>query len=286
MRICSRHARATILCISVCWSIPTVTLGQNVAGWALESAPNFLELVTVDQSTNGSLLRFTLRNTSKNPIIDLRIAVPSGNMTGLDAFTTGVGTVEPEETVSVTFGNKDFFVGNHMEQSLKVEAIVHADGSRQGSQKTLDLIEDEMLGAALETKRDSDILAASPDPSAAGLDAVLDKVGRSIPSTGNDAVRSVRDISLPNIPQSYIDTRVSRQGSGLVVGIERARQMVLLDINRAKSPDFSYSPSSKRQAQAKEAQHHATSDLTQKYRSLSETQVRYIEAFKGVFHAN
>jgi hypothetical protein len=213
MRICSRRVRATILCISLCWSMSAVTSGQVVAGWALESAPNSLELITVDQSTNGSLLKLTFRNTSKKRIIDLRIAAPSGNVTGLDAFTTGVGTVEPGEKVSVTFGKHDFSVGNHMEQSLKVEAIVYADGSHQGSPKTLDLIEDEMLGVALENKRDSDILATSPDPSAAGLDAVLDKIGRSIPSTSDDAVRSVRGISLPNIPQSYIDNRVSRHGS-------------------------------------------------------------------------
>jgi hypothetical protein len=74
---------------------------------------------------------------------------------------------------------------------------------------------------------------------------------------------------------------------GLAVGIERARQIVLLDINRTKSPNFSYSPSSKRQAQVKEAQEHITSDLPQKYRSLSEKQqTQYMGAFKGVSNAN
>lgn len=262
-----------------CCAFSCVAVGQNLADWTLNAPANSLQLVDVKPFTVDTL-EFTFRNISGKTILEMRVSAPNGNMTGVDGFTTGKGTVPPGSTTTATFGQSAFTSEGSVNRSLVIEAVVYTDGTRVGSTNTLALIEGEMLGAALETKRIATILTASPDPSADGFDAVLGKI-RSIPILTNEqAASSVRGITLPGVPQSYIDSHVNRHAGDLSVGIDSARQIALLDINNTRSlasgplPRFQAAQDAVQAARVQ-----GVSDLAKKYRSLGMLHAQLLSAF-------
>ncbi|HUD76053.1 MAG TPA: hypothetical protein VMQ76_13355 [Terracidiphilus sp.] len=283
MRNHRQHLRAAVIGLMVCCGMPSIAF----ADWTIDSPPNSVQLVGVDQVAGG-VLRFTLKNVSDKPIVYLDANAPDGNETGIDAFVVGQGEIEPGATRSVTFGWRDFpaAIQNHsIPTFIRIVAIVYADGSRVGSKQRLDEIEDEMLGAALEIKRDSDILAARPDVSSAGFNAVVENIGRQLPSTDEEAAASVRGEELSGISQSYIEAHLNRRSGHLRIGIDRARGSVLSDINLVKS-NASVPMGPQGEALVKQAQLHALSDLAQEYRVLSEKQVQCIKGYIETLDAN
>jgi hypothetical protein len=252
----------------------------------MEAPPNSLQLVKIEPFVAGGL-SFTFQNVSKKTILEFRIAAPNGHSTGVDGFTLGVGTVASGATMSAIFSEGDFSSGNLVDQNLRVEAIIYTDGSCAGSEKTLDFIEDEMLGAALETRRDSQILAASPDASVAGFDAVVADIDKALPSTNAEIAEAMRGIALTGVPQSYIDKRMRLQPGILGSGISTARQMLLIEIKNKK--EFASKPLTRshvQQDRVKRAQSQGLSDLAQKYKTLSDAQAQYIRDFRGTTYAN
>jgi hypothetical protein len=283
MRNYYQHLRTAVFGIILCSGLSSIAF----ADWTIDSPPNSVQLVAVDQVASG-VLRFTLKNVSDKPIVFLDASAPDGNETGIDAFVVEQGEIEPGATGSVTFGWRDFPATNQnhsIPTFIRIVAIVYADGSRVGSKQRLDEIADEMLGEALEIKRDSDILAASPDASSAGFDAVVENIGKQLPSSDEDAAALVRVEELSGIPRSYIEAHLNRPSGHLRIGIDRARGSVLSDINLVKS-NASVPMGPQAEALMKQAQLHALSDLAQRYRVLSEKQVQCIKGYIESLYAN
>jgi hypothetical protein len=268
--------------IFVCCGFFSPAVGQNVADWSLQAPTQSVRLISVgrNQPVLG-MVCFTLENVSSEPILELLVAVSNGRgdqqMTGIDRFSSGARAIKPGEKIRATFAESIFDPPTAMTKELRIAAIVYADGSRFGSKDTLDKIEDQMLGAALEIKRDFDILASSPDQTAGGLDGVAEQIGMTLPTTDQEAAESVNEIQLPGVPQSYIDTRLKRQDGGILAGVRTARQFLLGEIHNKKT-QANFQTGSLPSA-AQETQAGAVLDLSQKYQAVSEEQSRWIAAF-------
>jgi hypothetical protein len=278
--------RAAILSIVFCSGLPLLAQVPDVSDWKVATPPNAVQLATVERVMDN-VVKLSFKNTTEKTVVEFRVYRPDGKGpnetgTGLDAFTSGTGTIAPGATMPVTFGEKDSS-GNQASHSLRIAAIVYSDGSSVGEKRALDEIVDEMVGAALEIKRDADLLAASPDPSLAGIDAAAEKIGRTIPSSDAEAVDSVRGIELNGIPQSVVDARVSRHSSGFLVGVNRARQMFLLDLNLAKSNAEATPEKSSQEFQdrMKQLQSHVLADLAGKWAATSQSQTQTLQVLLG-----
>jgi hypothetical protein len=262
---------ATVLGTIVCIAGPLSAWPQSVPGWKVDSPPNSVQLVKVDPplSTGQS---FTFKNVSSSAIIEFFITAPNGTIKGVDAFSAGRNAVEPDAMAAVTFNTSDFLVEAKINRSLRVVAVIFANGKRLGSRQTLESIEDQMLGAALEIKRDSDLLADRPD---AAFDEIANRIGLPNPPSDEDAAASVRGVSLPGIPQAYIDLHVNRHSYALRVGVGRARQILLSDLNQAKL-------NTQAQVDSRQIQASALSDFALKCKAASDAQVKWIGAYKAV----
>jgi hypothetical protein len=206
---------------------------QCVGSWVLHGPPHGINLVQVTPSAGG--IHFELDNISSKAIIEFLVAAPDGNKTGLDAFMSPSSAVPPGGRLKVNFGVADFAHGACPDETLQVEGVVFSDGSHVGTADTLRMLEDRMLGEALETKRDIDLLAGNPDQTAAGLDSALDQISRTPPSTPAGAANTERGIALAGVPPAYIRAHINAQSSGLLVGVSVARQNILLDLNNGRS---------------------------------------------------
>lgn len=277
------RALSIILCCGSC----SVASSQNVGAWTITSPGNSIQLVGVD-SVTSTTLRFTLRNVTLKEIIYFVAVAPNGNMTGIDGFSIGKAAILPGATGSVVFGLRDFSHNNiPMISKVSITAIVYADGTREGEKLQLDEIEDEMLGAALETRRDADILAASQD--SAGLNRtndVVTKIGHGVPSSGRDAVAMESGVVLPGVSQDYVTSRLTRHSSGFQIGVSRAKDMILRDVGKALTVSAATSTGSGRSySTADNGQISSPSELASKYKILSDKQAQYIALLSGATNA-
>lgn len=199
-------------------------------------------------------------------------------MTGHDAFTNGKGAIAPGAASFVEFGTRELSYADEGPKVLYVAAIVYADGSEAGSPKTLALVENEMLGAALETKRISGLLLNSPDPGMAGFDNVLSEIGSKAPQTDNEAAESLKGMASPGVSQGYIDEHLTNPSPGLMSGLNRARFAISSEINNVKTNDArEMGGAKKQQLHALQNRPHALSDLAKQYSSLSDWQTQCIK---------
>lgn len=263
----------------LCLAMPAIVFPQSTDGWSLEAPPGSVQLTSVEQGMMANVVRFTFTNVSGKTILALLIDTRHGNMTGLEGFTNWKQTVAPGATAFVNFSTPQLSYAEEGPKKLYVAAIVYTNGSGSGSPKTLHMVEDEMLGTALETKRISGILLNSPDPTIAGFDNVLTQIGSNLPKTDYDAVQSLKGIALPGVSQEYIDEHLAHPEFGLKTGINRAREGILMDIKNLTDFDArEIKGNTAAQRRALESRPHALSDFAKKYSSLSDLQARYIEA--------
>jgi hypothetical protein len=206
----------------VCLGISSVSFGQDAGNWTLAAPPNSVELVSLDQPTGSGTLRFTFRNVSGKTIIQFRVDDLHGNMNGLDAFSNGMGAISPGATFFITFDTRQLTEQNQTSGKLHVAAVFYADGTAVGEGRALASVENEMLGVALETKRNSDLLAGSSDSSLAGLDGIAEHVNNQSVRSDKEAAESLRGITLPGISQAYIHQHLSPPRFALRVGMNRA----------------------------------------------------------------
>jgi hypothetical protein len=185
----------------------------------------------------------------------------------------------PGETFSM-FLDASGFASDGQQNSLRVNAVVYADGSRFGEKAILASVASRMFGVALETKRISDLLSNGPDDSAAGLDSVLPQIGTAPPSSPAEAAEALKGESLPGISPSVIDTYLSSPAQGILEGVVSARDDALHEINEKKAIAASPLTGGKKMQQAVlEARLHGRSDLAQKYQALNQSQISYLISF-------
>jgi len=273
------HFSKAIIVFSFSSIMPAIILAQDTGGWVIEAPASSVQLTSVGQGMTADLVKFTFTNISGKTIIEFRVDTGHGNMTGLDAFTDGQGAVAPGATTSVVFDTRALSFADTGAKKLYVVAIVYSDGSRAGSAQVVALVENEMLGAALETKRISDLLLTNPDPSIAGFDNVQPRIGSKSPQADNDAAASLKGIALPGVSQTYIDEHLANPSPGLMGGLRRARFAISTEINNVKTADAREMVGTKKeQLHALQNRPHALSDLAQQYSSLSDWQARCIKA--------
>ncbi len=285
MRSYYHHFRNLLLCVFVCAAIPAISFSQGTSDWTLEAPPDSVELISVQPGMAADWLNFTFKNVSGKTIIEFRVDDLHSTMIGLDGFMVGEG-MSPGASFSLTFGTRELSLENQSARKLRVAAIFYGDGSRAGSEKTLAQVEDEMLGAALETKRDFDLLQASPDRGISGLDQVAAQVGSQLPRTKKEAADALRGIALPGVSQAYTSKRLDLASGSLVVGVSNARQKLLLHISEMKRTEAAVAakrPSVARTRALQQGQH-ALSDLATRYSSLVEFQAGYIKALEEKSH--
>ena len=265
--------------VVVGFAVSSAAMAQNVADWTVQAPPSTVQLVGVKAVSAGGL-RFNFKNVLKKTIVEFKVASPefNGSSTerGVDAFTTGIGEVKPGGTMSVNFDEKDFSSGNQTDRTLRVEAVVYTDGSYVGSKKELDSIEDEMLGAALETERVANLLATSREIIFGPNSYPEEKVGKPLASPTVEEAAAVRGIVLPGISQSYIDARINRPASRVAFGVNLARASLLADMENKKKQVTM--PSTVPQMRDDSPGDPAT-ELAQKYSTLAKKQVHIISGF-------
>jgi len=277
---------AVIFGAALCLGLPSTSMGQNLADWKVDAPPDTVQLVSVKPTEPATLesVTFTFKNISSKTILAFSVFLLDENGTdiggtGLRSFYKENKPIDPGAPLIAIFSKRNLPSGNQSVHGLRFEAIVYTDGTQVGSRLWLEEIENEILGAALETKRDADFLATSTDPSVAGLDAVLVKVG-TFPETGKEAAIELRGIELPGIPSAFIDARLKNPEYGLVQGIRGVRSTLLREIARKKAiAKLSQADSKVPQSLIDQAQSYGLSDIANEYRIQSETLTEYAHAF-------
>lgn len=268
-----------LFCTALCMGIPLICLCQNT-GWTLDAPANSVELISVGQGMQLGLLKFTFKNVSGKTIIWLDVGNLHGGQVGLDAFMTGGtwGAVAPGATTSLNFSSQDFSAGGQITKEVRLNAIFYGDGSGYGFGSWKANVEDEMLGEALEMKRDSGPLSASPDPSISGFDNVVAQIHSGSLNTPAEAAQSLGGVALPGIPQALINEHLAHPSFWFASGAHGARGRILSEIANVKSNDARWMAGSEAAQQlALERRPHALSDLGQKVSSWSEWQVQYLK---------
>ena len=279
-----RHSY-NLFSLFVCFGLLYPALSQNVPGWTLDAPADSVQLISAEPDPMFTgVLKFTFKNVSGKTIINFLVDNLHGDATGFDGFVGDLGSVGPGQTTAAHFGARDF--EEQSAKKLRVVAIVYADGSRGGAPDWLERVENQMLGAALETRRIADILAASPDPSLAGFDRVAPQIDISVPPGDSDAVDGIHGIALPGVSVDEINRHLIHSVRGISSGIHRARQRALGEIKNIRENDARAMSRNIPAAQeyALQKRPHALSDMAKKYASLSEAQSRYIHAlweFRG-----
>ncbi|MGH9400617.1 MAG: hypothetical protein ACRD2P_00750 [Terriglobia bacterium] len=267
-----------LFCAALCLGMPFICLCQNTAGWTLDAPANSVTLISVTQGMALGSLKFTFENVSGKTIVVLVVGDLHGSQVGIDGFVGGVAAVASGATTSLGFSSQDFSVGGQITKELRVDAIFYGDGSGYGFGPWKANVEDEMLGEALETKRDAGLLSASPDPSISGFDSVVAQIHSQPLSTSAEAAQSLRGVTLPGIPQALISEHLASQSVSIEIGAHRARGLIPSEIADVKSNDARWMAGSEAAQQlALERRPHALSDLAQKVSSWSEWQVQYLE---------
>ena len=296
----SRYYLCTILiALVMSFGITPLASGQSTRDFTVLLPEHVVDLVQVEQTPSNNL-QFTIKNASNKTILELCISAQRGSkfeeMVCMHGFGGGGTLPEPGATMSFIFDAKEFVsdgqLGEPLQKSLRVYAVVYTDGSHIGSKNILDKIEDHMIGVALETKRISDILAACPDDSANGLDSVLPQIGTSPSSTTNaDAADrlagKLQGQSLPGIDQSYIDSHLNLHTTDFLDGVALARDRALAEIDSLKAT-AALSPGGGivMSKIVSTARLHGRADLARKYQLLSQSQITYLAAFKGERNAH
>jgi hypothetical protein len=275
--------RTVLLVLATSVGAISLASGQSTSDFAISSPEPVVQLIKVEHlpGTSGSL-HFTFSNISNKTILEICISAPNGlEMVCQSGFANGAKPTGPGDTLSFSM-DPDGFAPDGQQNSLHVNAIVYTDGSHMGEQRILAKEEDRMFGLALETKRISDLLSNCADGSVAGLDSVLPRIGANQP-TKVEAAEAVRGESLPGISRSVIDIHLSRlHMQGLFEGVAELREVALRDINEKKAMAASPLTGGKKMQQAVlDARSHGLSDLAQKYRLLSQTQIGYLSSFLG-----
>lgn len=231
MSSCFRCQARKVLVFVLFLELPTVVLSQGAPKWRVEAPPNSVELIeSVQREMYGVPgMCFTIKNTSQKTIASLVLVAPAGWWWGGGFFPMDIG---PGSTQQVYFYVSDFFDydGKLISRSFRVGAIIYSDGSTQGTQPELTIVEDQMLGVALEFKRVDDLLAARVDDSENSLRDVVAKIG-SLPPVPRQSLEestplnsSVRAVTLPGVRQSFIEAHLNRFSGE---GIRHARASIL-----------------------------------------------------------
>ena len=267
--------------------MPAVVFGQSTDGWELEAPSGSVQLISVGQSVMANFANFSFKNISGKAILEFWIDTGHGSMNGIDAFTIGRGGIAPDASFGADFDTRSLSFVDNNTKKLHVAAIVFADGSEVGSLKAIGMLENEMLGVALETQRISNLLLARPDASFSGYDNVLESISSKLPQTDYEAAEALKGMALPGISQAYVNERLARPEPGLMVGVIRARQFILTEINKVKLADAREMAGTRdQQLGALKSRAHALSDLAQKYSARSDLQARYIKAISRASNAS
>lgn len=300
--------------IALCCSMPSLARCQNLTDWKVDAPPNSVQLVSVEPvgDVEDNFLKFTFKNVSGKSIIELRVLGPDGAGEGRDWFDNDGAALQPEASFSLDFSKHDRNNANNEPRALRIDAVVYSDGTRAGKKKELDDLEGEMIGGALERKRDTSILTASPDPSIAGFDVVAEEIAKPLPSAqidptaeaASDAPRrvvlhgipqtytlssakeladSLRGIALDGVPQSYIDRYLDHPDPGFYGGVLSTRSYVLVRIEVVKSNTAITAdlPQDYREYR-KKLQSHALADLAQKFSAVCEKQAHFYRTYLGI----
>jgi hypothetical protein len=186
---------------------------QSKNNFAVLSPERVVQLVAVErtpqaakQTLPASGLLFTFRNVSNKQILEICISPhPAGfELDCLSGFANGAKLTDPGDTFSMTFEAGDF-PKDVQQQKLIVNAILYGDGSHIGQNALLAKLASRMVGAALETKRISDLLFQTSDDTVAGLDSVLQKIGTDPTSSRTETITALKGESLPGISPLIIN---------------------------------------------------------------------------------
>jgi len=266
-----------LILMVACLGLPIVLFSQNTSNWKLVTPPNSVQLVGVATQPNKTV-GIVVKNISGEPIVDIAIARRLGNdddISGVDTFASGMVAIQPGGTASLSFSNAP------NTKPLRVVAVVWSDGSRVGDPEFLARLEDEMIGATLEMARDVRILASSPELDAGGADTAVNAIGPSGPHNSAEVASTLRRISLPGVPKSYLDAHVNRASSYLLIGSKRARSIILGDLrSQMQIASLPLSgPGVRRSSMVAQARQHGMSVLASKYQVIVAKQSKALERF-------
>jgi hypothetical protein len=276
-----RYLRAALLVLAI-FATFSAAPGQSVRDFVIVSPEPVIQLVQVEKLPSNNL-RFSFSNASSKPILEICISAQRGPNEMVcklgaanEAKLPGLG-----ETFSMSF-DASGFASDGQQNTLRVNAVVYTDGSHFGEKRTLANIASWMVGAALETKRISDLLSNGPDLSAAGLDSALPQIGTSSPSSPAEAAEELKGESLPGISPSVVNSYLSSPTQAFLEGVSLERSAVLREVNEKKVLAALPLAGSKNKQQAVlEARSHGRSDLAQKYQALNQSQISYLTSFMG-----
>jgi hypothetical protein len=278
-----KYLRAALL-VFASFATFSAAPGQSVRDFVIVSPEPVIQLVQVEQIRPANNLRFTFSNASSKPILEICISAQHGpnEMVCRLGDTSEAKLPGPGATFSMSFGPSGF-ASDGQQNTLRVDAVVYTDGSHFGEKRTLANLKSRMVGAALETKRISDLLANGPDLSAAGLDSVLPQIGTSSPSSPAEAAEKLKGQSLPGISPLVVNSYLSSPTQAFLEGVALERSAVLREINEKKALAALPLTGSKNKQQAVlEVRSHGRSDLAQKYQALNQSQISYLISFMGV----
>lgn len=255
---------------------------QSVTDFVISSPQPAIQLSKVDRIGSNNL-QFTFTNNSSKTLLEICISAQRGAY----EMVCKVGSANeaklpgPGDTFSMNFDASGF--SSDLQQStLRVNAVVFTDGSHFGERKVLASIASRMFGMALETKRISDILSKSTDPSAMGLDGVLTQIGASLPSSPHEAAEGLKGQSLPGVSAVIISSYLNGPTSEFQSGVALARGSALREISDKKALALqALSGSQTKRTIVLEARSRGLSDLAQKYSALDQAQTAYIISFMG-----
>jgi hypothetical protein len=232
-----------IVCALIC-STGAIARAQHIGDWTFTAPPDSVRLVSVVEGPAPDTFTYTFQNLTDKTIVEFRVTSPNGTTEGPDGFLVGLPAGLPKGLVTVRLGASDFVTPTRVVHHLIVSAIVYSDGSRVGDKRVLKEVEDEMVGAALELKRDSDIITKAAQENDTSYDSLLKQLGTQLPSSPDDVRAALGDIGLAGVPHDFLDTHLKSATPSFISGARTGRQLAFRELRLASGETTSTPESS------------------------------------------
>jgi hypothetical protein len=204
---------------------------QDLHGWALDSTAKGLELVGVEQA--GIMIRCDLKNVSGKPIVAVDVFAPDESRGIMIAYFDSTIELMPGAIVSLRPDVTKFADDNH---TLKIAAIMFADGTSDGLPGWIDLVKARQLGSAFETERIKGLLTTplvERNVGDADVEALAMRVG-GVPPTLEEALASLREVQLQG--SSIDDIRAAGKAvlNWFLGGVAGVRENAVRNLSRLR----------------------------------------------------
>jgi hypothetical protein len=272
-----------IIGIALCVVSSISTFAQSTGAWTVTSPSNDISLVSVEQVA-PDVYEVVLKNNTETPILYLEAITRDGNFARVNGFVVGQ-EIEAGSTTQLSI-QTDSGSTKQGPFAIRVLAIIFADGRDEGDAGRLVRAHDELLAEALEMRRGADILASNKDLEAPDkIDVLTKTIGIRSPSSGAEAASMIKGHSLHGISDEYISRRLMASSEGLRVGVHLANQVLLKDLKMSlKGNSVGTLTSSAFTAKVQRGETISTTDLLEKYSSVTNFQLQCLAKFQERHH--